>query len=543
LRRRSKRASSELEAALRTRVRALEAELAQLEGASARERAAAAGRERALAHSESRFRSLAEHSPDYITRFDRDLRLLYANEAMRRHTGLAAEALEGRTAREYGSDAAAAAMWEAAAARAFETGEPQRFEATGRWKGQSRATDGIVVPERGADGEVVSLLAVGRDLTDRVQARQALRRSEERMAFHLDNLPMAVVEWDARLTLIRWSKQAERMFGYAAAEVLGRRVADVPLVHPDDAERVGATMARLACGLDGRTVVVTNRALTKSGEVLHATWHNSVQLDDEGRMASVLCIGEDITERTRALDELRAANAELAEADRRKGEFLAVLSHELRNPLAAVRNALHVMGRAGSGTAPAERARDVAERQTRQLARLVDDLLDVTRLASGKLRVTRQPLDMAALARHVVEDHRRLFEQAGVTFEARVEEAPIGISGDATRLAQLLGNLLQNAAKFTPSGGLVELEARRDPPTGGVVVEVRDSGVGIASEMLPRLFEPFAQADATLDRSRGGLGLGLALVKAIAELHGGSVRARSDGPGRGAALRVHLPAG
>ncbi|HEY3352190.1 MAG TPA: response regulator [Polyangia bacterium] len=236
--------------------------------------------------------------------------------------------------------------------------------------------------------------------------------------------------------------------------------------------------------------------------------------------------------------ELQLAQARLEEADRRKDDFLAVLSHELRNPLTPIRNSIFILQHAVPGGEQARRAEQVIDRQTSHLARLVDDLLDVTRISRGKVRLQRERVDLSELARRTLEDHRPGFAAAGVTLEAVIADAPLVAIVDPTRIAQALGNLLQNAAKFTTRGGRVEVAAHAEE--GAAVLRVRDDGVGISPELLGRLFEPFAQADRTLDRSQGGLGLGLALVKGLIELHGGTVSATSDGPGRGAAFELRL---
>jgi CheY-like chemotaxis protein/two-component sensor histidine kinase len=229
----------------------------------------------------------------------------------------------------------------------------------------------------------------------------------------------------------------------------------------------------------------------------------------------------------------------LREADRRKDEFLGMLSHELRNPLAPIRNALFLLERADPGSEQARRARAVASRQVDHLTRLVDDLLDVTRIARGKVALRRAPLDVAALARRTAEDHRGLFQQRGVALTVDSPAAPLVVNGDETRLAQVLGNLLHNAAKFTPPGGRVDVVATQED--GAAVVRVRDTGAGIEPALLGAVFEPFTQAEQTLARSEGGLGLGLALVRGLIHLHGGEVTARSDGAGHGAELEVRLP--
>ncbi len=244
-------------------------------------------------------------------------------------------------------------------------------------------------------------------------------------------------------------------------------------------------------------------------------------------------------EQRRAEEALAAANARLREADQRKDEFLGVLSHELRNPLAPIGHAVHVLNHADPAGDAARRARRIVERQVRHLTRLVEDLLDVKRISAGKLRLRTGDLDLADPVREILEDLRPLFVQRGIGLSFREPGRPVPVRGDAARLAQVAGNLLQNALKFTDRGGSVSVAVQ--VREGRAHVLVRDDGAGMAPELLARLFEPFVQGESTIERSRGGLGLGLALVRGIVELHGGAVRARSGGPGRGAELDVELP--
>jgi two-component system CheB/CheR fusion protein len=237
----------------------------------------------------------------------------------------------------------------------------------------------------------------------------------------------------------------------------------------------------------------------------------------------------------------RKAAETLAEADRNKNQFLAVLSHELRNPLAPITNSLYILDHAVPGGEQANRAQTVIGRQVGQLARLVDDLLDVTRISHNKIPLQRQRLDLNELVRRTLEDHRLLFEANEVLIELAPAPKPVLVSADRNRLAQVVGNLLQNAAKFTGPGGRVRAIVSVDSEGKLAVVRVADTGVGMAPEMLARLFQPFTQADATLDRSKGGLGLGLALVKGLVELHGGTISAHSPGLGQGAEFVVRLP--
>jgi signal transduction histidine kinase len=226
-------------------------------------------------------------------------------------------------------------------------------------------------------------------------------------------------------------------------------------------------------------------------------------------------------------------------ADRQKNEFLSMLAHELRNPLAPIRSAVEVLRLRANSQPEIAWAQDVIGRQVTQLVRLVDDLLDVSRITRGKIRLEMQPLDVAQIAHAAVETSRPLIEAGNHQFSLELLDEPLCVRGDGARLAQVLSNLLNNAAKYTPEGGAIRLTTSRDGDQ--VVFRVLDSGVGIPAEMLGKVFELFEQVDRTIDRSQGGLGIGLTLVHRLVELHGGKVEAASDGPGRGAAFTVRLP--
>ena len=216
-----------------------------------------------------------------------------------------------------------------------------------------------------------------------------------------------------------------------------------------------------------------------------------------------------------------------------------MLSHELRNPLAPIRNSIHLLEHVDAASEQARRARAVIRRQSEHLTRLVDDLLDMTRIAKGKIQLSRERLDVASVVRHTAEDLRSVITGRALELTLDLSAEPVFVDGDATRLGQVVGNLLQNAAKFTPAGGRVAVSVRAE--AASVEIRVRDTGVGIAPGVLDRVFEPFFQGESSLARTDGGLGLGLALVKAIAELHGGSAYAESAGRGEGAELIVRLP--
>lgn len=246
-------------------------------------------------------------------------------------------------------------------------------------------------------------------------------------------------------------------------------------------------------------------------------------------------------------DARKAADAEeaLRRAEHRKDEFLALLAHELRNPLGPIRNGLEVLKIAGPKISPLVEARAMMERQLNLLVHIVDDLLDVSRIARGRIHLERVSCDLTQIARQTAEDHRATLEAHGVALTVRVPGEPIWIEGDPTRLAQAIGNLLHNARKFTDPGGQVTLSLERAQGAGGgreAILCVRDTGIGLEPDMLARIFDPLGLADDTLERRGSGAGLGLALVKGLVELHGGAVRASSEGLGRGTEIAIRLPA-
>jgi two-component system CheB/CheR fusion protein len=254
----------------------------------------------------------------------------------------------------------------------------------------------------------------------------------------------------------------------------------------------------------------------------------------------VLVSFEDVTERRAREHALERAEQALREADRRKDDFLAALSHELRNPLAPMRTSLHLLDPANPDHSKAEQAYAILDRQVRHLTRLVEDLLDVTRVTRGKIRLERRAIDLVSLVRQTVDDHLPAFTEAGVSLWLRVDRPSFHVDADPARLVQALSNVLGNALKFTPRGGTVTVSVEAAGPNK-VALRVHDTGAGVEPELLPHLFEAFVQGPRTYERSNGGVGLGLAMVKGLVELHGGRVTAASGGPGLGTDVVIHLP--
>jgi PAS domain S-box-containing protein len=397
------------------------------------------------------------------------------------------------------------------------------------------------------DGQPRRMAGVVQDITERKLAENALQKSEQQFRALIENLNVGVALIDETGKFSLYNGQFLAMFGLSPdADV--RNVNDqdwsawqVFDEHGDllDVDEHPVRKAALT-GLAVRDTLVDVR-LPGGRKAAWMLVSAEPLLDPGGRAERVICTYSDITERKHAEMALRQANERLQEADQRKDEFLAVLSHELRNPLAPVRAAVYVLEHAVPGGEQANRARIVIDRQVAQLARLVDDLLDVTRISRGKIHLQREMLDLTGLVRRTAEDHRELFRAKDVHLEVDVPGEQLWVDGDAQRLAQVVGNLLHNAAKFTEVGGRTAIRVRREAGSGEAVISVADNGVGINPAALPRLFDPFMQVDKTLDRARGGLGLGLALVKSLVEMHGGSVLALSDGIGHGAEFRIRLP--
>jgi two-component system CheB/CheR fusion protein len=349
---------------------------------------------------------------------------------------------------------------------------------------------------------------------------------------------IATVFLDRQFRISRFTPQAIEVFRLADGDV-GRPLADFAARF--DAEGVTREVERVL-----QTLEPSERSVrtVESGRWYLMRMHP--YRTPSNVIAGVVISFVDVTELKQTEAALREAVAEreraeqaLREGDRRKDDFLAVLSHELRNPLAPIRNSLYLLERSPAGSHGARRAQQVIARQVGHLTRLVGDLLDATRVSRGKLQIQHERIDLGDLVQRTAEDHRELFTARGVAFEVAASPRAVWVEGDRTRLAQVVGNLLQNAAKFTPGGGSVRLAL--EIVGTAAEVRVRDSGTGIEPELLPHVFEPFRQADSTLARSQGGLGLGLALVKDLVVLHGGTVQATSDGKGTGTEITFRLP--
>ncbi|HEY3323692.1 MAG TPA: PAS domain S-box protein [Planctomycetota bacterium] len=364
----------------------------------------------------------------------------------------------------------------------------------------------------------------------KLRAEDALRQSEERFRLLVEQNVDGIFLSDPQGHYLDVNSAGCRMLDYSREEILGRTIADI--IAAEDVPRIPIEVGRFA---GGAVVRSEWRFRRKDGSLFFGEVVGR-QLPD-GRLLGIV---RDITERKQSEEQLRQAKALAEDANRQKDHFLAVLGHELRNPLAPIRNSVSVLKRLGPPDPVLQRARATIDRQVCHMTRLIDDLLDVSRIASGKIQLRKETLDLAAVVQCAVEDHRPLLEEHGLKLSVNMPREKLCVVGDAARITQIVGNLLGNAGKFTDRGGRVDVSVEFDPEQQALI-RVSDSGIGLEAETLARLFQPFAQADHSMDRSRGGLGLGLALVKGLAELHGGRVQATSAGLGHGTQFVVMLP--
>ena len=397
--------------------------------------------------------------------------------------------------------------------------------------GSERPIDDSAAPMLDESGVPVGVVLVFRDVTERRRAEEV----QARLAAIVESSHDAIISKTLDSVIRTWNAGAERLFGYTAAEAVGRPI--TLIIPPERLDEEREILGRLARG--ERIEHYETVRMAKDGRRLDISLTISPIRDPEGRIIGASKIARDVTERKREQEALQAAMEALKDADRRKDEFLALLAHELRNPLAPLRNGLQVMRLAPDDANLIARSRDMMDRQLSHMVRLIDDLLDISRISRNKMELRRSQVLLADVIRSAVEIARPALEMAGHELKVSLPPEPVLLDADLTRLAQVFGNLLNNSAKYTEKGGRIWLTAEREG--GQVAVAVRDTGIGIPAAALPRIFDMFSQVDRSIERSAGGLGIGLALVKGLVEMHGGTVEAASPGEGRGSTFTVRLP--
>lgn len=400
--------------------------------------------------------------------------------------------------------------------------------------GSERPIDESAAPIRGDVGAIRGAVVVFRDITERKRAVNRLRDQEERLRLAIEATGLGIFDYSPQTGQQEWSERCKQIWGLPPDAPVPPEVV-AKAIHPDDRERAQRITET---SLDPRgpgEFVMEHRLVLANGTVRWVLVRGKTIFDGAvGRRRAVRSLGTmlDITDR-------KMAEQALKDADRRKDEFLAILAHELRNPLAPIRNSLELMKRCNGNLTLIEQSRGTMERQLGQMVRLVDDLIDVSRISRNRLELRKERVEFASIINQAVEVSRPAADSSNHTLTISVPQEPIYLSADAVRLTQIFSNLLTNACKYTTPGGQIWLTVER--VDGDVVTHVKDTGIGIPSDKLTEVFEMFTQIDRTLERTQGGLGIGLTLVKRLVEMHDGTVTAHSEGRGTGSEFIVRLP--
>ena len=478
----------------------------------------------------NRFRSdVLAQMGDAVVVLDNDNQVVYLNAAAERQYGVAAADALGRP-----HSTLFTAEWDSEAA---ELAAKQALDTCGFWRGRCtyRAPKGTrFLVEctksrlRDAKGAPAGLLFVGRDFTAQAAAENALAASRARLQFALESARIGEWDFDLDTDTATHSLRHDQAFGYSKPVPRWGFATFKSHLHPADLARVEQAFNEALGWRD--ELHLDCRVIWPDGGVHWIELHAAVFRHD-GRPRRMTGIVADISERKFAEESLR-------DADRRKDIFLATLAHELRNPIAPISNSLAAMRRSGDATLHLQ-AMNTADQQLAHLVRLVDDLLDVSRISQGKMTLRLARIDVAEVLRTAVDSAMPRIESKRHRLDVSWPEQPLAIDGDLMRLTQALANVLDNAAKYSPEGGRITLSAHEH--YGELVISVRDNGAGIHPENLNQVFELFTQVGRTREQSQGGMGIGLALVKRLIEMHGGTVHARSAGEGRGCTVVLRLP--
>jgi PAS domain S-box-containing protein len=379
-------------------------------------------------------------------------------------------------------------------------------------------------------GNIVGGINMLVDVTERMQAEEA----KAELAAIVESSEDAIVSKNLNSIIKSWNAGAERLFGYTAAEAIGNSVTMlIPQDMPNEELKI---LDRIRRGQRIEHYETIRRR--KDGTRINVSLSVSPVKNAQGQIIGAAKIARNITQQKQTEEKLRQLAKDLSEADRRKNEFLAMLAHELRNPMAPIRNAVQILRLTG-GNETIQAASETLERQVAQLVRMVDDLLDINRIVRGKIELRKETVELAPIVRQAVEVAGPSYESMEHSLTVDLPPEPVFLEADSARLTQVLANLLNNSCKFTNRGGRISVTASRE--VQHVVIRVADNGIGIAAEQFERIFDMFAQADTSLERSGSGLGIGLTLVKNLVEMHGGTVDVASAGIGQGSEFLIRLP--
>lgn len=501
-------------------------------------------RTRALVENERRFREVIDALPIAIYTTDADGRITHANPASVALTGRSPapdDQDRGRVGwKLFHADGTPLPPDRCPMAAALKEGVivhggeyiVERPDGTRRW------FSAFPTPIRDADGNVVGGINMLMDITERMEAEELRREEDLRYRTLVEHMKdYAIFRTDTLGVAMTWNEGVRRLFGFEEAEFIGRDVAHLIFL-PEDVQ-LGVPQLELDQAAAIGQVSNDRWMRRRDGSRFYAMGVTSAIRDSDGNLVGYTKVKRDQTHQKQLEDELRRSSNELSEADRRKNEFLATLAHELRNPLAPIQNALNVMRMTNASALESSVSPTMLERQVSHMVRLVDDLLDVSRISRGTISLRNERSDLSSIVRLACDTAAVQIESSNQTLAVSMTDEPISIIGDPIRLAQVVGNLLNNASKFTEAGGTISLSLACEDERA--VLRIRDSGIGMEPERIPLVFELFTQLDTSLERSAGGLGIGLALVKSLVEQHGGTVEARSEGIGLGSEFIVRLP--
>jgi PAS domain S-box-containing protein len=488
---------------------------------------------------EERMRSVVDHVVDGIITIDDKGIVTTFNPAAERIFGYKAEEVVGRNVKMLMPEPYQS-QHDAYIGNYLGTGRAKIIgigrEVFGRRKDGSEFSMELAISEF-HHGEDRYFTGIVRDITERKEAERERRQAEERMRSVVNHVIDGIITIDDHGLIESFNPAAERIFGYQRSEVLGRNV-KMLMPEPYHSEH-DAYISNYLTTAHAKIIGIGREVTGKRKDGSTFPMELAVSAFHIGQRLYFTGIVRDITERKRLQDELQRRVNDLAEADRQKDEFLAMLSHELRNPLAPIRNAFMLLQRESVAAEARPQVYGMIERQLGQLVRLVDDLLDVSRIIRGKIELRREETDLRQAVHHAIETAQPTVEANGQVVNVSLPANPVMVQGDPVRLAQAVSNLLTNAAKYSKTPTPIELLLRVED--GYAVLTVKDHGIGIPADMLTRVFDLFVQGEHSIARTQGGLGIGLTLVKRLVELHEGLVSASSEGAGKGATFTIRLP--
>ncbi|QJR80322.1 PAS domain S-box protein [Alteromonas pelagimontana] len=479
------------------------------------------------------YEAAISNTPDFIYVFNLEGRFTYVNDALLESWGRTWEEAIGKTCLELGYEQWHADMHMRELEQVIKTRKPIRGDVPFTGANGRRIYDYIFVPVIGDNGEIEAIAGTTRDVTERRQAEENARKAEERQRLALEaSHGFGIWEWDVKNNIFTADERLGCLFGLSPEETrMGIPIEKVLLsIHEDDIDRIKQHIEEKV--RDGGQYSEEYRIRQTDGSVRWGSFKGRVVRDDNGEAVKFPGVGVDITGEKNAILALQ-------EADRKKDEFLATLAHELRNPLAPIRNALHILKSQSASHLHQKNAHHLIEKQVTQMVRLVDDLMDVSRITRGKINLSTSVFNIEEALIAAIETIQPLIDERQHQLTVNSAEEPVFVHGDLVRLSQVFANILNNAAKYTGINGSITVEVTTTQDA--VNIAIADDGAGIPADMLPNIFDMFSQVDDSLEHAQGGLGIGLTLVQQLVALHDGEIRATSDGLGKGSCFTVNLP--